>query len=513
MADSTRTSGYFSPQPWWYANDTPILSVFLMMTSKDTAKWKSAGWTRYATYCKAKTIGEAFELGATRADIKYQVERGNMTLEPPTAAARKKQAAELEKRAAGEPGWLEKRAALVDAGKPLKELKGSPEDCLARGHIVEQLRDVHADAGLRGLRRATPAMPCFTLVNAAGDTIHSTSHEGHEQLVATWCLRSDDCVLEIGGGVGAVSTMVQKILRKKSDHVVVEPQAHMCDTLERNKALHKSGYHVARGALAKGAVFSCATAALDGPDSCNQRQWMFNMTSSSKNARSVRVASLDPTQLRSKVSKPFTALVVDCEGAFPAIVEDFPDLLDGVRAVYLERDGPPKTDYAAADAALERAGLALALAASKHRVYVKATAEELAKRDVKKAKRLAAKCDTKTAASYRSERAAKKGKAKPAPKKRKRAGAAPPPGTRVEVLFDDGVRYPGAIAELLGANKARIAYDDGDEEYTTFPDDTVTVIAPPPPPDDADDSGDDEVTRPTLKTSRQLEMEAKTQKN
>ena len=91
MADSTRTSGYFSPQPWWYANDTPILSVFLMMTSKDTAKWKSAGWTRYATYCKAKTIGEAFELGATRADIKYQVERGNMTLEPPTAAARKKQ--------------------------------------------------------------------------------------------------------------------------------------------------------------------------------------------------------------------------------------------------------------------------------------------------------------------------------------------------------------------------------------------------------------------------------------
>ena len=103
MADSTRTSGYFSPQPWWYANDTPILSVFLMMTSKDTAKWKSAGWTRYATYCKAKTIGEAFELGATRADIKYQVERGNMTLEPPTAAARKKQAAELEKRAAGAP--------------------------------------------------------------------------------------------------------------------------------------------------------------------------------------------------------------------------------------------------------------------------------------------------------------------------------------------------------------------------------------------------------------------------
>ena len=480
---ASMTSGYFTPQKWWFEAKTPILSVFLMMTSKDTAKWKSAGWTRYAKYCKAKTVGEAFALGATRADIKYQVERGNMTLEPPTAAARKLQERELERRADGEGGWLEARAAHVARGRPLRELAGSPEDCVARGHIVEHLGAVHKDAGLRGLRRATPAMPCFTLVNAAGDTIHSTSHEGHEQLVATWCLRADDCVLEIGGGVGAVSAMVQRILADKSRHVVVEPQARMCDVLERNKALHASQYTVARGALAKGKVFSRATAALDGPDSCNQRQWMFNTTSRTKTAASVQVASLDPAQLRKHVTAPFSALVVDCEGAFPAIVSDFPDLLDGVRVVYLERDGPPKTDYAAADAALEEQGLALALSASKHRVYLRATADELARRDLKRARRLATRSDAKTAASYRAERAAASKHTKAPTKKRKRT---PPEakanaanlGRRVDVFWDgDASWFPGVLADYRAKDcKYLCEYDDGDTEWLDVADTPVRLL-------------------------------------
>jgi len=44
-----------------------------------------------------------------------------------------------------------------------------------------------------------------------------------------------------------------------------------------------------------------------------------------------------------RLSKPFTALVVDCEGAFPAIVRDFPTLLDGIRVIYVEQDGEAST--------------------------------------------------------------------------------------------------------------------------------------------------------------------------
>ena len=49
--------------------------------------------------------------------------------------------------------------------------------------------------------------------------------------------------------------MVQKILAKKTDHVVVEPQARMCETLETNKRQHGSGYFVAKGALSKSDMY------------------------------------------------------------------------------------------------------------------------------------------------------------------------------------------------------------------------------------------------------------------
>ena len=141
-----------------------------------------------------------------------------MRLKAPNKATQKKYEADLEKKAGGDDGWREARVAHKG---DLKTLENSPEYHVSRGSIVENLGKVHADAGLRGRRRATPARPCFTLVNAAGDTIHSTSHEGHEQLVATWCLSASDCVLEIGGGIGAASTMIQKIISDKKGHVVV----------------------------------------------------------------------------------------------------------------------------------------------------------------------------------------------------------------------------------------------------------------------------------------------------
>lgn len=471
--------GYYIPsQTWWYKDETRILGVFLMMQSKETMKWKSAGWTRYAKYSAAKTIGEAFSLGATKADIRYQVERGNMTLDPPTKAAARVYDADRARKRAGAPGFLDARRRQVDAKKPLADLENSPEACVAAGKIIEHLGAVHADAGLRGIKRATAAMPCFTLTNAAGDTIHSTSHEGHEQLVATWCVSPDDCVLEIGGGVGAVSTMLQKVLRRGAAHVVVEPQAGMCETLEENKRLHASAYAVARGALARGPVYSASRLALDGPDSANQRQWMFNTTVANKSSSNVRVPSLSIADVRKLAPQPFTALIVDCEGAFPQIVDDFPDVLDGIRVVYLERDGPPKTDYARADAALEAAGLALVLAASKHRVYVKATAAQLAKRDVAKARRLNNRTDAKTAASYRSERAAAKKPAGAAAGKRKRGGKPAPSesevrgledaavGRKVRVYWpDDSAWYAGEVVSFSRRKRVHgVAYDDGERE-------------------------------------------------
>lgn len=464
MASAPKSRGhYLQPQDWWFADKTPIVSVFLMMSSSESMKWKSAGWTRYSKYSAAKTVGEAFKLGATRADLKYQFERGNMRLKAPTKAAQKAYEAELGKKGEGSEGWRETR---VKHKGDLKNLENSPEYHVSKGTIVENLGKVHADAGLRGLRRATPAMPCFTLVNAAGDTIHSTAHEGHEQLVATWCLSASDCVLEIGGGIGAASTMIQQIITDKKGHVVVEPQPKMCETLERNKTLQKSGFFVAKGALAKGTIYTASKAALDGPDTMTQRQWMFHKTSRTQTASTSLVKSWDLKTLRQKVSKKFTAVVVDCEGAFPDVVDDFPDIFEGVRVVYLERDGASDTDYSRVDAALEKANLALVLAASKHRVYVKASAADLKKRDAAKSRRLNARVDSKTAASYRGERSAKK-----------QGPGAKAVGRRLKVWWPrDAAWYAGTVTSFNGRTKHTITYDDGEAETINLANETTRFL-------------------------------------
>ena len=48
---------------------------------------QGAGWTRYAKFSVAKTVGEAFRLGAMRSDISYHAKSGRLTLERPVAAS------------------------------------------------------------------------------------------------------------------------------------------------------------------------------------------------------------------------------------------------------------------------------------------------------------------------------------------------------------------------------------------------------------------------------------------
>jgi len=99
--------------------------------------------------------------------------------------------------------------------------------------------------------------------------------------VATWALKSDDCVLEIGGGIGAVSCQIQNILTgaNRQDHAVVEAQATLCENLNVNKKLNNCEFTVHCGALSVEPIYSCPKMLLEGPDSKNLRQWMFNFTS------------------------------------------------------------------------------------------------------------------------------------------------------------------------------------------------------------------------------------------
>ena len=188
--------------------------------------------------------------------------------------------------------------------------------------------------------------------------------------MTAWCLRHDDCVLEVGGGIGMVSTMVQQILvgASKANHVVVEAQKQLCTIIHQNRLLHHSQFTAHHGALSKAAIYSCAETLLNGEKSKNGREWMFNAISHVAGEDKVKIPSLTPADLRKSVNTNFTALVVDCEGAFPGIVRDFPQILHGIRVIYVEQDGD-KVEFDALEKKILKEGLVKVLSAYKHRVY------------------------------------------------------------------------------------------------------------------------------------------------
>src|SRR5947209_8143485 len=59
-------------------------------------------------------------------------------------------------------------------------------------------------------------------------------------------------VVELGGGIGVVSCIVNRQLTRPTDHVVVEANADLVPTLEVNRRLNGAGFRIRNVALAYG---------------------------------------------------------------------------------------------------------------------------------------------------------------------------------------------------------------------------------------------------------------------
>ena len=70
------------------------------------------------------------------------------------------------------------------------------------------------------------------------------SYEAEERELIRTYLRPDDTVLELGGCLGIVSCMTNRILKNKSKHVVVEGNPFCIPSLHRNRDLNKAGFLV-----------------------------------------------------------------------------------------------------------------------------------------------------------------------------------------------------------------------------------------------------------------------------
>lgn len=151
------------------------------------------------------------------------------------------------------------------------------------------------------------------------------SYENEERELIRSFIRPEDSVLEAGACLGIVSCVTNKLLRDQTRHVVVEGNPLCIPAIHRNRQINQCGF----------LVENCAIS--------NQRDVTFYLhpiyivggTAMRETNRPVRIPGKTLTELHARYG-PFSALVIDIEGAEREAFETAREMLKSCRVVIVE---------------------------------------------------------------------------------------------------------------------------------------------------------------------------------
>ena len=144
-------------------------------------------------------------------------------------------------------------------------------------------------------------------------------------------IKPEYSVLEFGGNIGRNSITIASLLTKKNDGSVNLVTLETGDIVELRKNMESSGHK-----------FTIINAGLS-KNNLYQSGWVSDRIRQPK-ASTVNKVSVDEIYRISGINK-FDALVVDCEGCFYDITNDFPELLQNSKLIIIENDSPEHNDH------------------------------------------------------------------------------------------------------------------------------------------------------------------------
>ena len=144
-----------------------------------------------------------------------------------------------------------------------------------------------------------------------------------EQYMTVMFLKPESKVLEIGGNIGRNSLIISSILTDSRNHVVLECDPNTAEQLRENRDINNMSFHIEPRALSKRPLI--------------QKEW-DTMVSEELLDGYKRVETITYDELRYKYRIEFDTLVLDCEGAFYYILEDFPEILTNIKTIIMEND-------------------------------------------------------------------------------------------------------------------------------------------------------------------------------
>jgi FkbM family methyltransferase len=179
-------------------------------------------------------------------------------------------------------------------------------------------------------------------------------HEEYpEQCMAIQFLKGDEKVLEIGGNIGRNTLVIASILNNSSNLVSLECSDKSAQQLRHNRDLNGFNFHVEQAALSDVKLM--------------QKGWNTVPYDASLTGYT-EVKTITYGELMDKYKIQFDTLVLDCEGAFYTILNQFPDILNTVNMIIVENDYRVKEQKTFVDTTLTGKGF--------RRTYVEIGSEE-----------------------------------------------------------------------------------------------------------------------------------------
>ena len=173
----------------------------------------------------------------------------------------------------------------------------------------------------------------------------SMQDEYHEQLMAVKYIKPGATVLEIGGNIGRNSLIIASLLDDSSRLLTLECDARSAMVLREHRDINHLNFAVENAALSTRPL-------------C-QRHWTtIPYDGDNLPPGHAPVPTISWEGLRKKYSSlHFDTLVADCEGALLPILQDSPEVLQGINTVIVENDYVRKEFKGQVDALFTAAGL------------------------------------------------------------------------------------------------------------------------------------------------------------
>jgi FkbM family methyltransferase len=156
-------------------------------------------------------------------------------------------------------------------------------------------------------------------------TFLTNNYEQDERSLIREYIKPEDHVVELGGCLGIVSCVTNRLLADKGRHVVVEANPFCIPALYRNRKLNRAGFLIEH----------CAVDTKPEVTFYLHPVYIVGGTVQRANDNPVRLPAKSLRQIEQERG-PFTALIIDIEGSELDVFRDSMELLKRYRAVIVE---------------------------------------------------------------------------------------------------------------------------------------------------------------------------------